>query len=84
VVISHSASLKLLGVGGNAIQFAFTCDKVIAMDINPEKVKLAKHNATIYGVADKIEFLVGDFMKGEHQVQVTIFFFLLLPLLRQM
>ncbi|XP_049861120.1 trimethylguanosine synthase-like isoform X1 [Schistocerca gregaria] len=50
------------GCGGNAIQFAFFCERVIAIDIDPEKVAIAKHNAGIYGVADRIEFLVGDYL----------------------
>ncbi|KAL6532403.1 hypothetical protein OROGR_014373 [Orobanche gracilis] len=51
------------GVGGNAIQFALVCYHVIAIDIDPKKVALAYHNAKIYGVEDKIEFVVGDFFK---------------------
>ncbi|NWV64056.1 TGS1 synthase, partial [Malurus elegans] len=50
------------GVGGNAIQFALTSKKVIAIDIDPEKVRLARHNAEVYGVAEHIDFLCGDFM----------------------
>ncbi|XP_029647985.1 trimethylguanosine synthase isoform X1 [Octopus sinensis] len=51
------------GVGGNAIQFAFTCQYVIAIDIDPVKVGYAQHNAELYGVADRIEFIVGDFLQ---------------------
>lgn len=51
------------GVGGNAIQFAFTCERVIAIDIDPIKITLAHHNATVYGVEDRIDFVVGDYMK---------------------
>ena len=51
------------GVGGNAIQFASTCEKVIAIDIDPVRLACAKHNARIYGVYDKIEFVLGDYMK---------------------
>lgn len=39
------------------------CHSVIAIDIDPKKVALAYHNAKIYGVEDKIEFIVGDFFK---------------------
>jgi len=49
------------GVGGNAIQFALTCEHVIAIDIDPEKIAMARHNAAIYGVLDRIEFIVGDY-----------------------
>ena len=51
------------GVGGNSIQFAFTCNRVIAIDIDPVKVEMARHNASVYGVEDRIEFIVGDYMK---------------------
>ncbi|KAG0557883.1 hypothetical protein KC19_11G164000 [Ceratodon purpureus] len=51
------------GVGGNAIQFALRGDHVIAVDIDPVKIDCARHNAAIYGVADYIEFIVGDFFK---------------------
>uniref|UniRef100_A0A2M4AA19 Trimethylguanosine synthase n=1 Tax=Anopheles triannulatus TaxID=58253 RepID=A0A2M4AA19_9DIPT len=51
------------GCGGNTIQFAFTCQKVIAIDIDPHKIKMAKHNAAVYGVADRIEFITGDFVQ---------------------
>ena len=51
------------GVGGNAVQFAFTCERVIAIDIDPAKIVLAHHNAKVYGVEDRIEFIVGDYMK---------------------
>lgn len=51
------------GVGGNAIQFAFTCERVIAIDIDPVKIALARHNASVYGVEDRIEFIVGDYMQ---------------------
>lgn len=32
------------GVGGNTIQFAFTCEKVIAIDIDPNKIEMARYN----------------------------------------
>ena len=51
------------GIGGNAIRFATTCKRVIAIDIDPTKIEYAKHNAQIYDVQDKIEFIVGDFFQ---------------------
>ncbi|XP_043651366.1 trimethylguanosine synthase [Drosophila teissieri] len=51
------------GCGGNAIQFANTCGRVIAVDIDAEKLAMAKHNAGIYGVAHKIEFINADFLQ---------------------
>ncbi|CAO1433558.1 unnamed protein product [Diamesa hyperborea] len=49
------------GVGGNSIQFAKTCMKVIAIDIDPKKIEMARHNAMVYGVSDRIEFIVGSY-----------------------
>lgn len=51
------------GAGGNAIQFAFTCERVIAIDIDPKKLKCAIQNAKVYGVYDRIEFILGDCTK---------------------
>lgn len=50
------------GVGGNAIQFALTCHRVIAIDIDPVRLNCARNNARIYGVEDRIEFICGDYM----------------------
>lgn len=63
--ISHRCRANVVldafcGAGGNAIQFAFTCQHVIAIDIDPVKLLLARHNAEVYGVKDKITFLLGD------------------------
>ncbi|XP_037236619.1 trimethylguanosine synthase isoform X1 [Falco rusticolus] len=62
------------GVGGNAIQFALTSKRVIAIDINPEKLSLARHNAEVYGVADQIEFVCGDFMVLAADLQADVVF----------
>ena len=53
------------GAGGNAIQMAIhdPLGTVVAIDIDPRKVELAKHNAQIYGVLDRIQFIVGDFIE---------------------
>ncbi|KAI3465346.1 hypothetical protein Pfo_022009 [Paulownia fortunei] len=48
------------GVGGNAIQFAQWSKHVIAIDIDPNKIDYARHNAAIYGVDDNIDFIKGD------------------------
>ncbi|KAH9940769.1 S-adenosyl-L-methionine-dependent methyltransferase [Epithele typhae] len=49
------------GVGGNAIAFAKTCERVIALDVSPIRLALARHNAALYGVEDRIEFVLMDF-----------------------
>ncbi|KAF9645621.1 S-adenosyl-L-methionine-dependent methyltransferase [Thelephora ganbajun] len=51
------------GVGGNAIAFAQTCEHVIAIDNDETRLRLARHNAAIYGVADRIEFVLDDFIQ---------------------
>ncbi|KAI5776658.1 RNA cap guanine-N2 methyltransferase-domain-containing protein [Geopyxis carbonaria] len=62
------------GVGGNSIQFALLpeCKKVYAIDTNADAIACAKHNARIYNVQHKIEFIHGDFFqlcKGILQTQ---------------
>lgn len=62
------------GAGGNTIQFAKTCHRVIAIDIDEKKIEMAKHNATIYGVADRIEFIVGDYFKLASTLKADVVF----------
>ncbi|GAA5964248.1 hypothetical protein JCM3765_002784 [Sporobolomyces pararoseus] len=50
------------GVGGNAISFAFTCERVIAFDTSKVRLACAKRNAEIYGVADRITFIHADWV----------------------
>lgn len=46
---------------------------MIAIDVDPKKLDLAKHNAAIYGVADKIDFVKGDFFDLAHNLKVFYF-----------
>lgn len=62
------------GVGGNAIQFALVCHKVIAIDIDPKKLEYAKHNATIYGVEDRIDFICADFFQIAPTLKANVVF----------
>ena len=62
------------GAGGNTIQFAFTCERVIAIDIDASKIELAKHNAGVYGVADRIEFIIGDYLKLAPTLKADVVF----------
>lgn len=51
----------MVGVGGNTIQFALQFPVVFGVDLSFERLLLAKHNASIYGVQDKMELVRGDF-----------------------
>ncbi|KAL0021294.1 hypothetical protein WJX77_000468 [Trebouxia sp. C0004] len=62
------------GVGGNAIQFALTCDRVIAVELCAQRLELAKHNAEVYGVAHKIDFICGDFLQVAATLQADMVF----------
>jgi len=48
------------GAGGNAIGFARAGCEVTAIELNRERLAMARHNARIYGVEDRIEFVCGD------------------------
>ncbi|OMH79195.1 Trimethylguanosine synthase [Zancudomyces culisetae] len=50
------------GAGGNTIQFAKYFKRVVAIDIDPLKIQMAKYNAQIYDVHEKIDFICGDFV----------------------
>jgi len=62
------------GVGGNAIQFALTCGRVIAVDIDKDKIAMARHNSRVYGVEHKIDFIVGDFFQVVPYIKADVVF----------
>ncbi|KAL1525306.1 hypothetical protein AB1Y20_020167 [Prymnesium parvum] len=62
------------GVGGNAIQFAYTCERVIAVDLDATRLHLARHNASVYKVADRIEFVQADFMQLAAAMKADVVF----------
>jgi len=47
---------------------------VIAIDIDPEKIRMARQNARIYGVEHKIEFITGDFTVIALQLKADVVF----------
>lgn len=44
---------------------------VIAIDIDPVKLHCARHNARIYGVEDRIEFIQGSFFELAPRLKVN-------------
>lgn len=62
------------GVGGNAIQFALAGHHVICGDISGERLAMAKHNADIYGVADYIDFVEGDYFQVAQGIKADVVF----------
>ena len=62
------------GVGGNAIQFAFECERVIAIEIDAPRLQLARHNAAVYEVADRIEWIHGDFLSLAPHLKADVVF----------
>lgn len=48
------------GIGGCAIAFARAGKQVFAVELDPARLKMARHNARLYGVEDRISFITGD------------------------
>ena len=48
------------GLGGNAIQFARAGFRVTAVELDLDRLEAARHNAHVYGVAERITFIHGD------------------------
>ena len=64
----HDISTKVL-----SSKQPFPANVVIAIDVDPVKINCAKHNAKIYGVLDKIQFVSGDFFDHVHEVILHLF-----------
>ena len=58
------------GIGGQVIFFAQECDKVYAVERNPEKIEYAKKNCELYGV-DNVEFILGDALSPETRDKIS-------------
>ncbi|EDQ93142.1 uncharacterized protein MONBRDRAFT_2498, partial [Monosiga brevicollis MX1] len=59
------------GPGANAIQMALAGCQVLAIDLDPVKLEAARHNASIYGVEDQIDFVHGDAVSVLRQLAST-------------
>ena len=60
------------GLGGNTIAFAShpLCRRVIAVELSPHRLALARHNAEVYGVGDKCEWVEGDWLQLQRSASV--------------
>ncbi|TGZ75326.1 hypothetical protein CRM22_000433 [Opisthorchis felineus] len=54
------------GAGVNSIQLALLGFHVIAIEIDPARIAMSVHNAQIYGVQSRIEFVCADFFTWAH------------------
>lgn len=63
------------GAGGNAIQFALAGCHVIAIEIDSRRASYLAQNAAVYGVADRIEIVCGDFLKLTKSIVADVAFF---------
>ena len=48
------------GAGGNTIGFARAGLRVIAVERDADRLAMARHNAGVYGIADRVRFVHGD------------------------
>jgi trimethylguanosine synthase len=48
------------GVGGNSIQYALAGMNVVATELDPDRIRMCRENARIYGVDQYIDFLQAD------------------------
>jgi len=51
------------GCGGNAIQFALAMARVVAVELDPDRCGMTRHNANTYGVGQRVEVVCGDFLQ---------------------
>lgn len=51
------------GIGGNTLQLAKEWPFVVSVDICEKQLNYLRHNAGVYAINDKIEYVLADFMK---------------------
>jgi hypothetical protein len=62
------------GVGGDAIQLARTCARVLALEIDPSRARLLQHNARVYGVGDRVDVVCCDFYRALRTLRADTLF----------
>lgn len=58
------------GVGGNSLALAQRCRQVVAVEMRPDRAALLKHNAAVYGLAERIDVVIGDFFTLAPSIKV--------------
>jgi hypothetical protein len=61
-------------VGGDAIQLARTCARVLALEIDPSRARLLQHNARVYGVGDRVDVVCCDFYRALRTLRADTLF----------
>lgn len=59
-LVANSVLDAFCGIGGNAIAFARRGKRVIAVDLDKSRLKMAENNAAVYGVSQQITFIHAD------------------------
>ncbi len=59
-------------VGGSAIAFAQYCKKVYMIEIDKNRIEMAKNNAQVYDVEGKIKFIHGDYFEEAPKVKADV------------
>jgi hypothetical protein len=62
------------GAGGNAIGFARAGCSVTAIEQHAGRLSMARHNAALYGVAERIRFIKGDALEIVPRVEADLLF----------
>lgn len=62
------------GCGGNALGFARAGLRVTAVELDPVRADQARHNARVYGVADRLHVVAGDGVAAAAEVDADVLF----------
>ena len=62
------------GCGGNAIGFARSGSAVVAIERDPVRAELLRHNLRVYGVADRVTVRVGDALELLPSLEAELLF----------
>lgn len=73
---AHAAEVSDLccGAGGDLVQIAAAAEHVTAVDRDPVRLRMARHNAEVYGVATRIDFVEADVAAWQPYPGSLVFF----------
>lgn len=62
------------GVGGNTVQLAARCERVVAIELDASRAALLAHNVRLHGASSRVDVLVGDFYQIAHRLRADCLF----------
>lgn len=71
---AHTVVDGFCGIGGNTIGFAKHANHVFAIEIDHDRIEMARNNLKVYGLDHKVTFIEGDYFEEVPKIKAEAVF----------